>query len=50
MGIFFLWASRVILRIPKQLMDEVDAKRKQRVGKISRNLWVLEVIEKASRN
>ena len=41
---------RLTLRIPKQLMDKVDAKRKQRVGKISRNLWILEIIEKASRN
>ena len=40
---------RLTLRIPKQLMDMVDAKRKQRVGKISRNLWILEVIERASR-
>ena len=41
---------RLTLRIPKQLMDRVDAKRKQRVGKISRNLWILEVIEKASKD
>jgi len=40
---------RLTLRIPKWLMDKVDAKRKQRVGKISRNLWILEVIEKASK-
>ena len=41
---------RLTLRIPKLLMDKVDAKRKQRVGKISRNLWILEVIEKASKD
>ena len=40
---------RLTLRIPKWLMDKVDAKRKERVGKISRNLWILEVIEKASK-
>lgn len=41
---------RLTLRIPKVLMDKVDVKRKQRVGKISRNLWILEMIEKATRN
>lgn len=40
---------RLTLRIPKWLMDKVDAKRKQRVGKISRNLWILEVIEKITK-
>ncbi len=40
---------RLTLRIPKWLMDKVDIKRKERVGKISRNLWILEVIEKASK-
>ncbi len=39
---------RLTLRIPKWLMERVDVKRKQRVGKISRNLWILEVIEKAA--
>ncbi len=29
---------RLTLRIPKWLMEKVDEKRKQRVGKISRNL------------
>jgi hypothetical protein len=37
---------RLTLRIPKWLMDKVDEKRKERVGKISRNLWILEIIEK----
>lgn len=41
---------RLTLRIPKFLMDKVDAKRKQRIGKISRNLWILEMIEKATRD
>lgn len=40
---------RLTLRIPKSLMDKVDEKRKKRVGKISRNLWILEVIEKAAK-
>lgn len=40
---------RLTLRIPKYLMDKVDEKRKKRVGKISRNLWILELIEKATR-
>lgn len=40
---------RLTLRIPKALMDKVDVKRKERVGKISRNLWILELIEKATR-
>lgn len=40
---------RLTLRIPQLLMDRVDAKRKERVGKISRNLWILEIIEKATK-
>ena len=40
---------RLTLRIPKQLMDKIDVKRKERIGKISRNLWILEVLEKATR-
>lgn len=39
---------RLTLRIPQWLMDKVDTKRKQRVGKISRNLWILEALEKAT--
>ena len=38
---------RLTIRIPKLLLDQIDIKRKQRVGKISRNLWILETIEKA---
>lgn len=41
---------RLTLRIPQWLLDKVDAKRKERVGVISRNLWILEQIEKAARN
>lgn len=40
---------RLTLRIPKYLMDKIDVKRKERVGKISRNLWILELIERATR-
>jgi len=40
---------RLTIRIPKWLLAKVDAKRKERVGKISRNLWILEVIEKATK-
>lgn len=41
---------RLTLRIPKYLMDKIDVKRKERVGKISRNLWILELIEKATKS
>ena len=41
---------RLTLRIPQWLMDKVDTKRKQRVGKISRNLWILETLEKATKD
>ena len=37
---------RLTLRIPKWLLNKIDAKRKERVGTISRNLWILEAIEK----
>jgi hypothetical protein len=40
---------RLTLRIPQWLMDKVDAKRKKRVGKISRNLLILEILEKAAK-
>jgi len=38
-------AHRLTLRIPKWLMDKVDAKRKARIGTISRNQWILEQLE-----
>ena len=41
---------RLTLRIPRWLLDKVDVKRRERVGKISRNLWILEIVEKAARN
>lgn len=40
---------RLTLRIPKWLLDKVDSKRKERIGTISRNLWILETIDKATR-
>ncbi|MFH1254178.1 MAG: hypothetical protein V1646_01970 [bacterium] len=39
---------RLTLRIPKKLLAKIDLKRKDRVGNISRNLWILEVIDKAA--
>jgi predicted HicB family RNase H-like nuclease len=33
------------LRVPESLVTAVDALRKQRTGKISRNTWILEAIE-----
>ncbi len=39
---------RLTLRIPKELVARIDAKRKQRIGKISRNLWILETLDKAT--
>lgn len=39
---------RLTLRIPKTLLEKVDIKRRQRVGTISRNQWILELIEKTT--
>jgi predicted HicB family RNase H-like nuclease len=33
------------LRVPESLVVKVDALRKRRTGKISRNTWILEAIE-----
>jgi hypothetical protein len=33
------------LRVPERLVEQVDALRKKRIGKISRNTWILEAIE-----
>lgn len=41
---------RLTLRMPQWLLEKIDVKRKERVGKISRNLWILETIEKAARD
>lgn len=38
---------RLTLRIPKWLVDKIDEKRTEKVGKISRNLWILKQIERA---
>lgn len=41
---------RLTLRIPIWLMKKIDIKRKERVGKISRNLWILETLDRATKN
>ena len=33
------------LRVPESVVAKVDALRKRRAGKISRNTWILEAIE-----
>jgi hypothetical protein len=33
------------LRVPERMVEQVDALRKKRTGKISRNTWILEAIE-----
>lgn len=38
---------RLTLRIPKALLEKIDVKRKERIGSISRNLWILEQLEKS---
>lgn len=38
---------RLTLRIPNWLVDKIDEKRTEKVGKISRNLWILKQIERA---
>ena len=38
---------RLTLRIPRWLVDKIDEKRTEKVGKISRNLWILKQIERA---
>ena len=40
---------RMTIRIPKWLMAKIDIKRRERTGKISRNLWILETIDKATK-
>jgi hypothetical protein len=39
---------RLTLRIPKWLIKRIDIKRKNRLGKISRNLLILEILQKAT--
>lgn len=38
---------RMTLRMPSWIMEEIDLRRKQRSGKVSRTLFVLEIVEKA---
>jgi hypothetical protein len=40
---------RLTLRMPCWLMEKIDARRKERVGTISRNLFILEVLDKATK-
>jgi hypothetical protein len=36
--------ARFTLRIPQSLIDQIDRKRKERVGNVSRNQWIIESI------
>lgn len=38
---------RMTLRIPDWLMERVDEQRKKRVGTVSRNLFILEILDNA---
>ncbi len=38
---------RITLRVPNWLIDKIDSNRYGRLGKVSRNLFILEIIEKA---
>ncbi len=38
---------RFTLRLPSSLMDSIDKKRKERIGNISRNQWIVETLSKA---
>lgn len=40
---------RLTIRMPLWLLEKIDKKRKERIGKISRNLWILEELEKATK-
>ena len=35
---------RFTLRIPKEMVNEIDTHRKKRIGNVSRNNWILEAI------
>jgi predicted DNA binding CopG/RHH family protein len=37
--------SRFTLRIPSMMLQQIDKQRKKKVGKFSRNNWILEAIE-----
>ena len=36
--------TRFTIRIPDEMVEEIDANRKKSAGKISRNTWILEAI------
>lgn len=38
--------ARLTVRIPKSMLDRIDELRKQKYGSISRNLWIIQAIEK----
>lgn len=38
---------RFTMRIPGSLLVKIDQKRKERVGNLSRNQWILETLAKA---
>lgn len=40
---------RLTLRIPRWLMARIDIKRKKRVGGISRNFYILEALERVTK-
>lgn len=40
---------RVTLRIPKKMITRIDKARKIRVGTVSRNQWIVEVLAKQIR-
>ena len=40
---------RFTLRIPKEMVEQIDNKRKKRIGHVSRNNWILETIAEKCR-
>ncbi len=38
---------RITLRVPYWLIEEIDSKRNGRLGKISRNFFILDILERA---
>jgi hypothetical protein len=40
---------RLTLRFPKSLVARIDKKRKEKLGSISRNLWIIQALDRASR-
>lgn len=39
--------TRFTLRIPQKMIDKIDKDRKLRVGNVSRNQWIIEVISES---